>query len=141
MPRARPTSQWEKACSQKYASNRLATAIRHAPRAPRSPSPPDPARPAYQASAAATSSPPSWIALPWATERVSQGATRFLRVGMSILLCVPLNDKHTLPISVLFFPKGFDVLRFHLRLTETRLRSVGGIRRDRSLTSSLTKSS
>src|SRR5215218_84201 len=30
MPRARPTSQWEKACSQKYASNRLATAIRRA---------------------------------------------------------------------------------------------------------------
>jgi hypothetical protein len=84
---------------------------------------------AYQASAAATSSPPSWIALPWATERVSQGATRFLRVGMSVLLCVPLNDKHTLPVSVLFFPKGFDVLRFQPRSTEARSRSVGGIRR------------
>src|SRR5215213_10740016 len=129
MPRARPTSQWEKACSQKYASNRLATAIRRAPRSPRSPSPPDPARPAYQASPAATSSPPSWIALPWATERVSQGATRFLGVGMSILLCVPLNDRYTLPISALFFPKGFDVLRFQPRSTEARSRSVGGIRR------------
>jgi len=75
MPIARPTSQWEKACSEKYASSRLATMGR----VPRSP-----CRPAYHASASDPSNPPTWTALPRAIERVSQGVTRF---GMG--MCPP----------------------------------------------------
>ena len=76
MPRARPTSQWEKACSEKYASKRLKTIQRAQP---------VPCRPAGHASVAAPSIPPTWTALPWATERVSQGSTRPV-VGMCVLL-------------------------------------------------------
>ena len=67
MPSARPTSQWEKACSEKYANSRLKIMKRV---------PWTPSRSAYQASVAAPSNPPICMALPCATERVSQGVTR-----------------------------------------------------------------
>ena len=64
MPKARPMSQWENACSQKYAKSLLAT-IKRVPCVP--------SRPACHASATAPSSPAIWTTLPCMTERLSQG--------------------------------------------------------------------
>src|SRR5215217_5359737 len=68
MPKARPTSQWENACSQKCAKSLHAT-IGRVPRVP--------SRPACHASATAPSSTAIWTTLPCVTEILSQGVTRF----------------------------------------------------------------
>jgi hypothetical protein len=62
MPKARPTSQWENACSQKYAKSLLAIIGRV---------PSVPFRPACHASATAPSSPAIWTTLPSVTEMLS----------------------------------------------------------------------
>jgi hypothetical protein len=67
MPRARPTNQWEKACSEKYARSRHAT-IQRVPRPP--------SRPAYHARGRAEK-PAGLDDFAWATDKVNQGVTRF----------------------------------------------------------------
>jgi hypothetical protein len=68
MPRARPTNQWEKACSEKYARSRHAT-IQRVPRAP--------LQTGVPRARGRVEKPAGLNDFAWATDKVNQGVTRF----------------------------------------------------------------